>query len=209
MTTALTALFAEVQTELQDPDGIRWPAIELLAYYNEALIVTVTERPDTNAKTATFTPVEGANQTLPATALGFIDIDGNTTGKKKNITRVAKEQLDAVEPSWQGGMPKAEIIHFCYDKLTPREFLLYPPATTDARIEIVTGDYPALAASVTGNLPLQDWTATAIKCYMKFKAWGKDAETSGNAVLAKANLDLYQSLLGIQLQASTNTVATT
>ena len=209
MSVALTDLFSQVKTELQDADAIRWTVPELIAYYNEALVITVTERPDTNAQTATFTPVAGALQTLPATALGFIDVAGNSTGKKKNITRVEKSQIDAVNPNWQSGAQKDEIVHFTYDKLTPRIFYLYPPATTDARIELVTGDYPALAASVTGNLPLQDWTAPAIKCYMKFKAWSKDAETSGNAVLAKANLDLYQSLLGIQLQASTNTVATT
>ena len=209
MSTALTALFSEVQTELQDPSGIRWTTAELIAYYNEALIVTVTERPDTNAQTATFTPVAGANQTLPATALGFIDIYGNTNGRKKNITRVSKDQLDAVEPNWQSGTQKAEIIHYCYDKLTPRVFHLYPPATTTARIELITGDYPTLASAVTGNLPIQDWAGPAIKCFMKFKAYSKDAETAGNAALAKANLDLYQSLLGIQLSASTNTVAST
>ena len=209
MTTALIDIFNQVKTELQDPGAIRWSDPELLAYYNEALIVTVTERPDTNANTSTFSPVAGAKQTLPTGALGFIDIDCNSTGKKKNITRVAKEQLDAVEPGWQGATSKAEVIHFCYDKLTPREFLLYPPATTEARIELVTGDYPALASTVSGSLPIQDWAAPAVKSYMKFKAWSKDAEYAGNAALAKAHLDLYQSLLGIQLDASIKTVATT
>lgn len=209
MTTTLTSLFAEVKTELQDVGGVRWIEAELLAYYNEALIVTVTERPDTNAQTATFTPVAGAVQTLPATALALIDIDCNSTGKRRNITKVDKYQLDCIEPNWQSASQKAEIIHFCYDKLTPRVFHLYPPATTAARIELVTGDYPTLASSVTGNLPLQDWAAPAIKCFMKFKAWSKDAETAGNAALAKSHLDLYQSLLGIQLSASTSAVAAT
>lgn len=208
MTVALSALFAEVQTELQDT-GIRWVTAELLAYYNEALVVTVTERPDTNAVTSTFTPVAGAAQTLPATALGFIDIAANATGNRRNITKVDKYLLDSFEPAWQSGTQKAEIMHFTYDKLTPRKFYLYPPATTAARIELITGDYPTLAASVTGNLPLQDWAAPAIKCYMKFKAWSKDAETAGNAALAKAHIDLYQSLLGIQLSASTSAVAAT
>lgn len=209
MTTTLASLFAEVKTELQDVGGVRWLEAELLAYYNEALIVTVTERPDTNAQTATFTPVAGAVQTLPATALALIDIDCNSTGKRRNITKVDKYQLDCIEPNWQSASQKAEIIHFCYDKLMLREFFLYPPASTAARIELVTGDYPALASAVTGNLPLQDWAAPAIKCYMKFKAWSKDAETAGNAALAKAHLDLYQSLLGLQKDGSSKVLPIT
>lgn len=207
MTVALTALFAEVQTELQDT-GIRWLSAELLAYYNESLVVTVTERPDANAVTSTFTPVAGAVQTLPATALGFIDIAANATGNRRNITKVDKYLLDSFEPAWQSGTQKAEILHFTYDKLTPRKFYLYPPATTAARIELITGDYPTLASSVTGNLPLQDWAAPAIKCYMKFKAWSKDAETAGNAALAKAQLDLFQAYIGVQLDAASKAVAT-
>lgn len=206
MTIPAASIISEVQTELQDPTAIRWTLAELVSHFNEAQVTIVTHRPDTNAVEAEFVPTPGALQQLPAQALGFVDIAGNAIGNGRNITRTDKWQLDAVDPNWQSGTKKAEILHFTYDLAKPRQFYLYPPASSAARIDLITGDYPTpvsvVSNAVSGNLALDDWTKPAVKAYVLFKAWSKDAEVAGNAALAKAQIDIFMTLLGLQKDGS-------
>lgn len=202
MTTSATSFISEVQTELQDTSATRWSVAELVAYLNEANLLTVTHRPDTNPVTSTFAAAAGATQALPVTAIFLIDVIGNHASPLANITRVDKPQLDALNPKWQSKTTSSVIAHFTYDPLVPRTFYVYPPASAGTQLDIVTADYPALVPSTpSGNLPLPDWTVPALKAYVKYKAWSKDAEVAGNAALASAAFGLYQTLLGLQLGA--------
>jgi hypothetical protein len=211
MTKPASILIQSVQTELQDPEGIRWPAAELVSHLNEALLNLITHRPDAKVVFEAFTPVVGARQTLPSYASTLIDVAGNTSGRKRNITKVDKSKLDAVSPNWQGMRPVGEIIHFSYDLVDPRCFYLYPPAQATASIDLVFGGYPTSVAppstsvwtSVAGMLDVKDEFFVALLHYVLFKAFSKDAEFGGNTMLAAAHHSLYEKELGIQRQSAT------
>ena len=199
------------QDELQDPAGVRWPATELVQHLHEGQRAIAQKRPDTTATVVTFSPAApGARHTLPAAAASLIDIPRNAAGRKRAITKVDQVLLDATVRDWQGMTPSAEVLHFMHDLREPRVFLTYPPASTAAALELVYSAYPAAtataggaaASTVTGNIDLPDEWATALRYYVLFRAWSKDAEYGGNPQLAATNYGLFKAELGEQLESA-------
>ena len=140
----------------------------------------------------------------------LIDIPRNAVGRKRAITKVDQLLLDATVRDWQGMAPAAEVLHFMHDLREPRVFLTYPPASTAAALELVYSAYPAAtataggaaASTVTGNIDLPDEWANALRYYVLYRAWSKDAEYGGNPQLAAANLQLFRGELGEQLESA-------
>ena len=199
------------QDELQDPAGVRWPATELVQHLHEGQRAIAQKRPDTTATVVTFSPAApGARHTLPAAAASLIDIPRNAAGRKRAITKVDQVLLDATVRDWQGMTPSAEVLHFMHDLREPRVFLTYPPASTAAALELVYSAYPAAtataggaaASTVTRNIGLPDEWATALRYYVLFRAWSKDAEYGGNPQLAATNYGLFKAELGEQLESA-------
>ena len=199
------------QDELQDPAGVRWPATELVQHLHEGQRAIAQKRPDTTATVVTFSPAApGARHTLPAAAASLIDIPRNAAGRKRAITKVDQVLLDATVRDWQGMTPSAEVLHFMHDLREPRVFLTYPPASTAAALELVYSAYPAAtataggaaASTVTGNIDLPDEWATALRYYVLYRAWSKDAEYGGNPQLAATNYGLFKAELGEQLESA-------
>ena len=199
------------QDELQDPAGVRWPATELVQHLHEGQRAIAQKRPDTTATVVTFSPAApGARHTLPAAAASLIDIPRNAAGRKRAITKVDQVLLDATVRDWQGMTPSAEVLHCMHDLREPRVFLTYPPASTAAALELVYSAYPAAtataggaaASTVTGNIDLPDEWATALRYYVLYRAWSKDAEYGGNAQLAVTNYGLFKAELGEQLESA-------
>ena len=216
MTSAQTIILA-AQIDLQDPTGVRWPATELVAHLHAAQLAIAQKRPDQTAKVAVFTPsAPGARHSLPIDAASLIDIPRNAAGRKRAITKVDQVLLDAIARDWQSMVPAVEVLHFMYDPREPHTFLTYPPVANAAALEIVYSAYPAqtpaasgpAASTVTGNIDLPDQWSDALRHYILFRAYSKDAEFGGNAALAKSHYDLFRAELGEQLQSSA-TVAPT
>ena len=217
MTTPAQSIILDAQLELQDPSGIRWPATDLVKHLHDGQRAIAQKRPDTTATAVTFSPAApGARHTLPAAAASLIDIPRNAAGRKRAITKVDQVLLDATVRDWQGMTPSAEVLHFMHDLREPRVFLTYPPAAATTSLELVYSAYPAstptasgaTAATVSGNIDLPDEWATALRYYVLFRAWSKDAEYGGNAQLAASNYQLFKAELGEQLESAA-TVAPT
>ena len=211
MTTPAQSIILDAQLELQDPAGVRWPATELVKHLHEGQRAIAQKRPDTTATVVTFSPAApGARHTLPAAAASLIDIPRNAAGRKRAITKVDQVLLDATVRDWQGMTPSAEVLHFMHDLREPRVFLTYPPASTAAALEFVYSAYPAAAATaggaaastVTGNIGLPDEWANALRYYVLYRAWSKDAEYGGNPQLAATNYGLFKAELGEQLESA-------
>ena len=211
MPTTAQSIILDAQLELQDSAGIRWPATELVKHLHDGQRAIAQKRPDTTATVVTFTPTTaGARHALPAAAASLIDIPRNAAGRKRAITKVDQVLLDATVRDWQGMAPAAEVLHFMHDLREPRVFLTYPPASTAAALELVYSAYPAAtataggaaASTVTGNIDLPDEWANALRYYVLYRAWSKDAEYGGNPQLAAANLQLFRGELGEQLESA-------
>lgn len=211
MSSPAKPIILAAQDELQDPAGVRWPATELVQHLHEGQRAIAQKRPDATATVVTFSPAApGARHTLPAAAASLIDIPRNAAGRKRAITKVDQVLLDATVRDWQGMAPAAEVLHFMHDLREPRVFLTYPPASTAAALELVYSAYPAAtataggaaASTVTGNIDLPDEWANALRYYVLYRAWSKDAEYGGNPQLAAANLQLFRGELGEQLESA-------
>ena len=210
MTTPAQDIIRDAQIELQDATGVRWPATELVFYLKEGERVIATKRPDQTAVEAEFTLVEGDRQTIPATAAALIDIVRNTAGTKRAITKTDQFVMDAVEPDWRNQYPVTEIVHFCHDMREPRTFIVYPPGKAGTKVQMVYSAYPvptfsaagAASTTVTGNITLADQWADALRYYVLYRAWSKDAESGGNSALAGQNYQLFKADLGEQIEGS-------
>ena len=211
MTTPAQSIILDAQLELQDLTGIRWPATELVQHLHEGQRAIAQKRPDTTATVVTFSPAApGARHTLPAAAASLIDIPRNAAGRKRAITKVDQVLLDATVRDWQGMTPSTEVLHFMHDLREPRVFLTYPPAAATTSLELMYSAYPAstptasgaTAATVSGNIDLPDEWATALRYYVLFRAWSKDAEYGGNPQLAATNYGLFKAELGEQLESA-------
>ena len=211
MTTPAQSIILDAQLELQDLTGIRWPATELVQHLHEGQRAIAQKRPDTTATVVTFSPAApGARHTLPAAAASLIDIPRNAAGRKRAITKVDQVLLDATVRDWQGMTPSTEVLHFMHDLREPRVFLTYPPAAATTSLELMYSAYPAstpaasgaAASTVSGNIDLPDEWATALRYYVLFRAWSKDAEYGGNPQLAATNYGLFKAELGEQLESA-------
>lgn len=208
MTTAAKDIIQSVHTQLQDTAGIRWPAYELVDYLNDGQRDIATVRPDQVAITAAHTLVAGTRQTLPADCAKLIEIPRNTNGKP--IRQVDRNQLEALKPNWHSMSPSLNVIHVTRDQREPNAFHVYPPATTQASVDLIYAPLPVGvaipvgrdASSVTGNIQIPDVFKNALASYCLFRALTKDAEFGGNTQLSSAHYQLYKSAISDDAQIS-------
>lgn len=208
MTFSAQTLLREASTTLQDVDRIRWDAPELVQYLNDGIKVLVTKRPDASPKKAEFVPATGARQALPAEAVAFIDVIGNSTGSQRAITKVDIALLNAFNRDWQSGRPSAVARHFCFDQRDPRTFYLDPPSNGAGRIDLLYSVFPDDLPDDSATVPLNAQWRGALLNYVLGRAYAKDAEYGGNAAAAAAYMGAFASDIGEQLQSSTAVVPT-
>lgn len=214
MTTTARSIIERAHIQLQDADGTRWPAYELVLWLNDAQREVLRYRPDQKCTTASVSLATGFRQSLPAAAVDLIDIPNNAVGNKRRINKIDMQTLDAVMPAWRNATPAVEVKHFMYDMREPNVFHVYPPAAAGAAVDMTYSLAPtdvavpteAAASSVVGNVDLSDTWADALLNFVLFKAYSKDAEFGGNSQLASGYLALFNAAIGSQLQ-STATVA--
>jgi hypothetical protein len=209
MTTTVQSLVLRAHDALQDSDGVRWPATELVRYLNDGQRVLCVVRPDASAASVPFVPVAGARQTIPASAISLMDVTRNTGGRV--IRKVDHFSLDCANRDWQSATGVSIFSNFTYDPREPRVFYLYPPAIGGAgSVDVVYSTYPAdvptpsgaLYTTCTGNISVVDQWDTALLDYVLGRAYSKDAEFGGNKMLADSYMTAFVGLIGGQLQSS-------
>jgi hypothetical protein len=202
MALTVNALIDEVAIELNDVDNTRWTRLELLGYFNAAQRALAAYRPDQLAQERELALVAGWRQLLPGDVLTLIDITNNANASARRITKTDAWVLDAVASGWRGGQPGREVVHFMHDMRVPQEFLVYPPVVAGVKVRVVVE--PAVADLVSeGEAPaVPDRWMDALRHFVLFRAWSKDAEFGGNAALAASHLELFHGALGVQSKAA-------
>jgi len=211
MTIAASRIIADCQRELQDVDGVRWPAAELVGYLNDGQRLTVTLNRGASAKNDVLTLADGVAQQAPAGVAEVMDVLANVDGRKRAVRQVARSMLDACEPGWMAKTPAGEVAHFMKDAHLPTQFEVYPPARAGVHVlcklsmEPVDVALPAgpTAAAVLGDVSLRDEFIEPLRNYVLYRAWSKDAEYGGNAALAQAHYALFNAALGADVAAAT------
>jgi hypothetical protein len=207
-------LISRAGTILQDTTNIRWPAPELQGWLNDSYREITNLRPDSNTQTGEFVCVAGARQVVTATfasAIRLIDVVRNVaaTSAKGAVRLVNRQMLDDQRRNWYAETGTVDIQHFMFDARLPKEFLVYPPATVNARLEIVYSSVP-LAHTLTEAqlinpataevIRIDDSYANAMLDYMLYRAYSKDAEYAANAQRAVAHFQAFQNALGVKSQ---------
>ena len=140
-TTRVIDIISRVEDISQD-SGVRWPRLELQRWLNEAYLSILLARPDANAVTGTFTCAAGPRQSLLAqfpAGLRLLDVVRNlaATSSKRAVRKIDRRILDDQRPEWYAESETDDVQHWMFDPRQPKEFMVYPPASTDAELEIV------------------------------------------------------------------------
>lgn len=213
-TVKVVDLISRAEIILQDTTNVRWPALELQSWLNDSYREITNLRPDSNTQTGEFTCVVGARQVVTTTfssAIRVIDVVRNTaaTSAKGAVRLVNRQMLDDQRRNWYAETSTVDIQHYMFDPRLPKEFLVYPPATTAARLEVVYSSVPLAHVLTEAQLTttpstevirIDDSYANAMLDYMLYRAYSKDAEYAANAQRATAHLQVFQSALGVKGQ---------
>lgn len=209
-------LISKAQTLLQDVTGVRWPVTELQGWLNDGYREVVNLRPDANTQTGTFTCSAGARQTVTSvftSALRLVEVVRNvaSASDKRAIRLIDRKMLDEQRRTWYAETGADTIQHYMFDPRLPKEFLVYPPATTDASLEIVYSSVPTghtlteaqlTNTSTTDVIKLDDSYANALLDYVLYRAYSKDSEYAANAQRAVAHYQAMQGSLGVAQQVN-------
>jgi hypothetical protein len=213
-TVKVVDLIVRAQTLLQDEDSVRWTVAELQYWLNDAYKETIGLRPDANTQTAEYTCVAGARQVLTGSfpnAIRLVEVVRNlaTTSNKYSVRLTDRKSLDTQRRSWYADTPSASVELYMFDPRTPKQFLVYPPATTAARLEVIYSVLPAehtlsdaqlLNPTTSETIRIDDIFATALFDYMLYRAFSKDAEQTAMTQRAVAHYQAFQNALGIKQQ---------
>lgn len=209
-TVKVIDVIRRVEDVLQD-SNIRWPRIELQNWLNESYLAITLARPDANAKSGTFTCAAGTRQVLTTefgSALRLLDVTRNmaATSAKKVVRLVARSVLDDQRPGWHAETGTVDIQHFMYDPRQPKEFFVYPPATTSAELEVVYTDSPGAHSLAEGDLDPDGSNTEVIKLddiylspmidWVLYRAYSKDAEYGANEARAQAAYAAFNAAIG-------------
>lgn len=215
-TVKVVDLIARAKTILQDEDSVRWSLSELQWWLNDGYRETLNFRPDSNTLTGEFTCVAGPRQVLTtifpaATRLVTVLRNTATTSNKYAVRLVDRRVLDDQRKGWYTETPTVSIEEYMFDPRQPREFLVYPPATSAAKLEVTYAQVPSphtLSDVQLNNMAtaetirIDDTFANSLLDYMLYRAYTKDAEQQGNAARAVAHYQAFQSSLGVSAQTN-------
>lgn len=198
-------IILQAQIALQDAEGTRWPAEELVAHLSDGERAIAHAMPGETALTVTHTCTEGARQVLPDDAMALIEVIRNTERPANSVSKVSQEALEASVRGWQGMRPSRRVAHYMHTPSEPRVFLLYPPPIDGLTVELTYSQYPAdlptptgpTAADVSGNTSLEARWDQVLLDYVLYKAWLKDSEGAANAQKAGGYLSTFTAALGL------------
>jgi hypothetical protein len=213
-TVKVIDIIQRVEDVLQD-SNIRWPRAELQNWVNESYLAITLLRPDANAKSGSFTCATGTRQTLTSefpSALRLLDVTRNlaTSSTKKVVRLVSRSVLDDQRPAWHAETGTVNVQHYTYDPRQPKEFFVYPPATTSAKIEVVYADAPGAhslteaqldpAGSNAEVIKLDDIYMSPVVDWVLYRAYSKDAEYGANEQRAVSSYNAFNTALGNKTQ---------
>lgn len=207
--TAATVM-KRASTILQDADAVRWTAVELRDWLNEAQRAVVLAKPNAISGSVTLTLASGTKQELPSqyTVLSRIVRNGGATGKAIR-TLARREILDAQIPGWHSTsvLPFSASVEYAFqDPMALREFYVAPGNTGTGSVEAIVGMNPTEVAlpAAAGRLDVDNYTTTSdfpdiyqgvLLDFLLYRAFSKDSAAPDAAQRAQAHLTLATNAL--------------
>jgi hypothetical protein len=191
---------AQVRTTLVDTTGTRWPDLELLNGYNNAVLAVVNLRPDASTKNISFTTEAGkSKQVLPSDGLRWMDIVYDVASGNP-IRKTDRTTLDDQIPNWHNSTGN-RVTNWVFDERDPKTAYVYPQPADAVEIQIIYSVAPSAVAITdfendTTTISIDDSYFNAIKEYMLYEAYSKDADYASNASRAAAHYNKFERTLG-------------
>lgn len=209
MTIPVQDIFDRVTDLLLDKDRgddeARWSDDELIRWINDSRMAILTRRPQAGAVIEVVNLVAGTLQSVPDTAVTFLDAtrnmaaDGVTPGRV--IRRTDRQNIDDDDLYWHKATAKAEISQYTFDDRIPRKFYVYPPAQAGTKIEVAYAKNPDAVTSTADSLGFAPEYIDAVVNYVCYRAKSKDSQYA-NAGEAAAFYGAFNDSLGIQNQTA-------
>lgn len=192
-------------------NGTRWTNEELLGWLNESYQAIVAIKPDASSANKIMDCAVGSRQEIPPDGHRLLDIVRNTAAAAKgySVMKTSRSALDATRRAWHGETPSDTIEQFVFDDNDPRHFYVYPPATAEAKLEIIYSAVPEPHSEDQANtesievIRIGDSFAPAIVDYVLARAYSKDAEHAANLQRAQMHSGSFINMLGADANAST------
>jgi len=187
---------------LIDAAKVTWADDELLGYLNAGIAQACGTLLDIYVKAQMTNLVAGVRQTLPAGGLVLIDIPRNGAGGA--VQQAQSSEFGRTTENWAAAAASANVGYYFFDPRNPASFLVSPPATAGASVELVFGAVPdpiALGAQV----PISPAFDTALWAYTNALAYAKSTKRQD---LTKTNafLGLYNGVLDTWKKGRATTV---
>lgn len=200
MTTAAT-LIGRARVTLIDSAKVTFTDDELLAYLNEGIAHACGVLLDIYVKAEVATLAAGVRQNLPAGGLLLLDIPRNSTGE--TVTQAALAELSRTHPNWAAETGAGVVNYFMFDRRTPATFLVYPPATVSAAVELVYGAIPTEVV-LGDEIPVSRAFDTALWAYVIGLAYAKNTKTQ-DLQKSQGYLGLFNQILSDWKKAKEST----
>jgi hypothetical protein len=165
-----STLVAQARVTLIDEDAETWTDDELLGYLVMAVNKACALLLDLYVRVETVALELGVRQYLPEGGLVLIDAPINGAGGP--VLQASLTELSRVQRTWPTATP-GQPQYFIYDKRSPRTFLVSPPASSGAGLELVFGATPP-AFTASDELPISAWFDTALWAFVCGMALAKN-----------------------------------
>lgn len=197
---------------LNDVQAVRWSAGDLLDYLNAGQREVGIYRPDAITVVEAVPLIAGAQQTLPAGGVRFVDAlnnagsDGSVQGPAVRI--IEREELDTTAgANWRNANPATDVQHVVFDGRYPTTFFVYPPSAGTHYLNVAYQKTPT-ACTVSGvnggtsdtAIAVNDIYESALQDYIFHKAYLKDTDARDNSK-AQMFYQWFINRLGLKTQA--------
>ncbi|HEU0198093.1 MAG TPA: DUF6682 family protein [Nevskiaceae bacterium] len=182
---------------LLDETNVYWATAELLDYLASGITDIVAHKPDAYVQRKTLTLAAGVTQEIPADGVQFLD--AYTNGNGDAVWQIARNLLDHSNQQWRSQTPSANVTHYMADKRDPKHFMVYPPATTTATLEILYAAVPARYTDSTAVIPIDDLYDAPLHNWVVAYALAKNS-SRGDLNKASAYLTLYYNAINARSQ---------
>lgn len=214
-TVKVVDLIKRAHTILLDASAVRWTALELQDWLNDGYKEIATLHPDSNTQSATFTCSAGYRQDISVAypeAYLVLEVLTNKAAlsNKRPVTLVSRRSMDTSYPGWYNESQSVNIQKYMYDKRVPKEFLVYPPATSTAQLEIIYATVPAphtltelqlMNSATTETIRLDVIYSNPLLDYILYRAFSKDSDQANNAARATAHYQAMVTSLNFKVQS--------
>jgi hypothetical protein len=195
-TVLASAILAEVDIVLLDTAKTRWPDAEKLGYLNDGQRQLVLYKPDAFVVNDVYILDSGTLQSIPDGTNSYqnassetldegialikvvrnMGADGLTPGAI--ISPVGADFLDNYNPDWHSESEVAAVKNYIHDDSDPTRFYVSPPNDGTRYVEVVYSALPGDVAAVGNAITLSDIYRDALRNYILFRCYDKDAALS-------------------------------